>query len=460
MICIPIRKNKIKLLLKKHPMNMKKIIFLSLIATFVCLVSLSAQNEIFNQDSILIETVSNDSISNSNSNTNSNEKALEVSILNDLSKDNIKDDWNLFGWVSFIIALISAIFAIITWREQKETEKHTRKAPISVQLGKMKDLSRHFYRNLICTSACILRFRHKNNIDYEGNKKFYPSESNLLKLQTLPDDVVLDIDTDNSYYGQLHELKLLLRNYNVEIEVASEHLSRNNIKDKSLEQDFDNLIFKPLHLIKEAMDVEIGLSKSEKNKHAIVLRGLCDMIIEHFNKLRIKSNFDLLSNNREDISPSECLQQLLEEDDKGNVIGYNKIIDTKKGLERSFQNIIKKLESGKTEWLKIDKSDNDINVTIIKNGCLKHLKDYITTENFTEAKELCDFIDEITSSPTNDNISKFCSKPELNDSFNYPELRYYFKYLSEAQWDYFKLLNYMIAIDTIIETNRIGMVNY
>lgn len=393
----------------------------------------------------------------------------QVVIVNDATRDFAGDGWDLFGWSTFVTALFSLLLAFITWTAQKDTEKHTRKAPISAQLNSLRDLARHFYRNLVCTTACIVRFNHKNNKDNGGNRVCYPSESNLRKMHALPDDVVMDIDTDDCDYSSLHELKLLLRNYNVEVDVASMHLSRKNITNDSLEQDIDNLIFKPLFLVKRALSVEKGLTKPEKDMPYFIFRSMCDMVIEHFTKLMEKQNFVLLANNRANILASECIAQLLSKDSEGKVISISEDIDVKGGLARSFNNLVDGLKSDETNGLvtieEKTETGKKIYITLKRDAFLAYLKSYISTvklaNNSKKANDLCEFIDKITATDNRTKIiEEYIPNQEEQNHFDYKGLNDYFAYLASAEWDYFTLLNYMLAVDVVIETDRIGMINY
>lgn len=90
-------------------------------------------------------------------------------------------------------------FAKITFEAQKQTEQHTSNAPKSAQIGKLKDLPRHFYRNLICACAMTLKYYDDSNKKIWGKRINYPSESNVLKLKTLPDEIIYDIDEEENH---------------------------------------------------------------------------------------------------------------------------------------------------------------------------------------------------------------------------------------------------------------------
>lgn len=201
-------------------------------------------------------------------------------------------------WIGWWVAIFSLIVAAITFWAQSKTEKHTQNAPISAQIGQFKDLTRHLYRNLVCTSAAIAKYNIEENIlpdsdDSSNKKKAFPSESNFNKLKTMPDDVILDIDVNENTYAALHELRVLLRNYNIEIDVASNHISRPSVWEEALDQDFDNLLFKPFHLVKSAFEPESLLMSADSGLRSLPDRSVLIVLEEHFDKL--KSNFKTLA---------------------------------------------------------------------------------------------------------------------------------------------------------------------
>ena len=335
------------------------------------------------------------------------------------------DGWNLFGIFTFIVALISAFYA------QKNTELHTTNAPIGVQLSTLKDLPRHFYRNLVCTCAMILKFKFG-----EKKGKVYPSEGNMWKLQTLPDDVVLpiDVDTDkeDNAYQHMHELRLLLRNYNVEVQVASEHVARKGILEETLAQDFGNLLYKPLFLIRKTFNFKRSLNKEslpDDYQVQYVLEAISSMTKEHFNKLLEAANF-------------KCL-----------------------------------FEKGTTAYLAIVMPKGKVDLSIFDKGgdilrSIEYLLKYTGDKVSPKVKTLMrhDVIDEssaILSINNAEEFTQFCiskdfikAGEEPKAAALYPHLAPYLNYLHKPDWDTVAILKFILAIDAAIETNRIGMVNY
>ncbi len=341
------------------------------------------------------------------------------------------DDWNLFGIITFIIALFSAIFTYVTYKAQKNTELHTTNAPIDVQLSTLKDLPRHFYRNLVCTCAMILKFKFG-----EKKGKVYPSEGNMRKLQTLPDDVVLpiDVDTDkeDNAYQHMHELRLLLRNYNVEVQVASEHVARQGIMEETLTQDFGNLLYKPLFLIRNTFNFKRSLNKEslpDDYKVKYVLDAISRMIQEHFKKLQESANFKCLFE-------KDTTAYLAIVMPKGKV--DLSIFDKGGDILRSIEYLLKYTGDKVSPKVK----------TLMRHDVIDESSAILSINNAEEFTQFC--------------ISKDFIKAgeEPKAAALYPHLAPYLNYLHKPDWDTVAILKFILAIDAAIETNRIGMVNY
>lgn len=403
------------------------------------------------------------------------EYSAMLKIADNTQQDPIKDDWNLYGWVAFVIALISLFVAGVTLWAQWQTERHTTNAPVEVQLWKLKDLPRHFYRNLVCTCAIIIKYRAEGK---EKQRKRYPSESNLMKLQTLPDDIVLPIDVNKSRaYRYMHELKLLLRNYNVEVEVAAKHLSRKTITDASLVQDFDNLLFKPLYLTQRKFDFERSLSKD--SKVALEDQTIYAILNEHFRKLKEPSNFKVLYEKEE---AQQCLQLLAQVEQGSQKNEFVEAIDTEKSLDRSINNLIRYLfkkeevDEGRTWFRKKDEATTETPETVLGDGIEYQKRGNVVTINRDSAvarltkvlkEEDAKFGAYLTSLIAIDDakaFKAFCKNhyPECISSAMalYGLLTPYLRFLSRKTWDFRSLLKHILIVDAAIETSRIGMVNF
>lgn len=148
-------------------------------------------------------------------------------------------------WFAIILSLISLIFVVYTWRSQDKTQKNTQRITPDIQKGILKDFFRHSYKNLIILTAIRIRLRQ------EGYDNFYPAEYHITKLQTGEDCIYPEVFIDNDYFcGRLHEMKLFVRNGNLEIKEVLEHLKNPNLDSKYKERGID-LINKR---IKDIMD--------------------------------------------------------------------------------------------------------------------------------------------------------------------------------------------------------------
>lgn len=168
--------------------------------------------------------------------------------------DFFGENVNLYGVLAIVLSLYSLWYTYLSYVSQSRTESNTGNVPLEHQIRKFEGLARHEYRNMVCVLAMAIRFFDKANGEEMGRHS-YPSESNILKLQAAPEDFVLDVNARMA--ATVSELQLLLRNVNIEIQVTEEHLSRRDIHDSVLYQDFDNLIFKPLFLVDNACAMEV-----------------------------------------------------------------------------------------------------------------------------------------------------------------------------------------------------------
>ncbi len=340
------------------------------------------------------------------------------------------DSWNLYGIFALIFSIWALYYAWRQYKSQKETEIHTgnaekqtKNAPISVQKGKLAALPRHFYRNLACTGAMIFNHLHPSN-GKSAARNSYPSESNLLKLQTLPDDIFLPIDIDERSYKEMHELKLLFRNYNMEILVASEHLSKRHLTDKSLEQDFDNLLFKPLFLTRRIFNYEKVLCETDVKTLSEL--AAYSIVNEHFTKLRTAGNISVL------LRPENngFLKLLLEDN-----FSYLGELDKKGALARSINFFSKE------------------DITVIKENCSSELSDFIM--GISDDKETFKKWFEDNYGGQIVDAQATLTVDELHES-----MKPYLTFVSEGKWSFKTLLYYMLAVDIAIETDRIGMINH
>lgn len=191
------------------------------------------------------------------------------------------DSENLAFWISILALFIS----LVAFMAEFVTARNTANAPYEGQIQQFEDLIRHFYRNLVCSKAMRDRFFSSDNT----NPKRYPSEIHYLKLKSLPEDAILPIN--NKLYPRLHELKLLIRNYNEDIDVALRHIVRTDLGKDVIDGDFDNLLFKPYSLTAKIVNTEDAIARSRRlyfwKPRGIKLldNSINIILLEHFIKL-------------------------------------------------------------------------------------------------------------------------------------------------------------------------------
>lgn len=200
------------------------------------------------------------------------------------------NDFNFYGIVATVLALFSLWYTFRAYRSQSLTERNTRNASVDDQVNRFKDFARHEYRNLVVVMATAVKFFSKEN-QSNGHRIAYPSEIHILKLQAGPDDFVLDVDSQIA--GTVSEMRLLLRNFNIEINVACKHLQRHGINKDVLYRDYYNLMFRPLSLVKKACEMEArmigkGVSQEKEKKYVetLVDRSKEIMLTVHLENLK------------------------------------------------------------------------------------------------------------------------------------------------------------------------------
>lgn len=387
-----------------------------------------------------------------------------VILIEDISKNFLDDGFNLLGVIGFFLGLASLYFAKVTFDAQRQTELHTTNAPKSAQIGKLKDLSRHFYRNLVCTCAMTLKYLDNSNKN-NGVRINYPSESNVLKLKTLPDEIIYDIDEEEKSYAIRHEFKLLLRNFNTEVDVASEHFSRINISDDAISQDIDNIIFKQLFLLCRSYDILLSLDKVSLPE--AVADSLHIILKEHFTKL--KENKIIDKENQ-----FMChVNRILNDTNKLNK--FKESIDPKGSLYRSYD-IIPGLMADYYSDKNRDGEKRDFDEILFaeetdKNGKKKieiivdrqKFVDSIRNEGNDKSRMLADFIDKISSITEFEKFREVFYNEGLGEKDYknvYEDIYGYFKFISQDKWMFRDLLLVIVTMDCTLETKKVGMVNF
>lgn len=365
---------------------------------------------------------------------------------------------NFYGIVGVVLALFSLLYTFRSYVSQSQTESNTRNVPIKDQVNKFRDLTRHEYRNLVVVLTTAMKFFADNNAK-DGMRKAYPSESHILKLQAAPEDFVLDINPQMA--ATVSEMRLLLRNYNIEINVACNHLSRPAINDDAVNRDYDNLIFKPLFLVRNACNMEAQLKEeenlcwreaikrhfhiskqSEQTKQqrvdALLVRSIKIIIKEHLKKIAISlpKLIDELARMQKN-SPEEYEQYR----QYFNVLTSNdgltlKAVDHTNALDRSFGYIFRgmidydKNKRKSMSWQWGNELDDDC-ISVLDS--IRDIKPVLADFKQLDAERLA-WVEEYRS---------VLVRVQANNRFDFVE--------------FFAL---MLKMDVIVELRNIGMVNY
>jgi hypothetical protein len=184
-----------------------------------------------------------------------NEYEAMTQIADNTRQNWLKDDWNVYGSLTFALAAIAFIISVLsylytkrTYFAQIKTESNTKKLSQEAQRHLLNELLRHLYRNFVITYTMRTKMK---DIKYKG----YPSEEHFEKLKIPMENIHLE-----AFYGEdekfqfMHVLYLNLRNYNEEVEVALKHIIDPVIKKQTKDEDFDTLEFKVSFLTEKIID--------------------------------------------------------------------------------------------------------------------------------------------------------------------------------------------------------------
>ena len=214
--------------------------------------------------------------------------------------------------------------------------------------------------------------------------------------------------------------------------VASDHLSKQQLTDDSLVQDFDNLLFKPFFLTRRTFEYQKILCPNTFSQNVDAVNAI---INEHFTKLMNSDNFAILlipENNAflKQMLDSDCAYIKNTLDVKGSIV---RSIKDEKCLDNSFAevNIIK------TDFIRSR-----------KNSALQKFIDGISSDKDEFIKWL------------NANYEIKDKRARLTYDDLYESMKPYLDYVTSEKWNFETLFYYILAIDIAIETDRIGMINY
>lgn len=351
------------------------------------------------------------------------------------------NDFNFYGIVATVLALFSLWYTFRAYRSQRLTECNTRNASVDDQVNRFIDFARHEYRNLVVVMATAVKFFSQEN-QSNGHRIAYPSEIHILKLQAGPDDFVLDVDSQIA--GTVSEMRLLLRNFNIEINVACEHLQRHGINKDVLYKDYYNLMFRPLSLVKRVCEMEArmikkGVSQEKEKKYVetLVNRSKEIMLTVHLENLK-DSLVDFLRgfNNSESDSSlivPESYVPYFEMLAKSQDLSFE--CDKTNALERSFRKLFG------------DEQKKDEKIESLPYKC--NFDQYKT--NF-EFKEHIDGILEMLPHLQKISPKNFEWFEQYEDTLN--------KIKVKEQFDFMQFFPLMLKMDVIAKLPEMGMVNY
>lgn len=365
---------------------------------------------------------------------------------------------NFYGIVGVVLALFSLLYTFRSYVSQSQTESNTRNVPIKDQINKFRDLTRHEYRNLVVVLTTAMKFFADDNAK-NGMRKAYPSESHILKLQAAPEDFVLDINPQMA--ATVSEMRLLLRNYNIEINVACNHLSRPAINDDAVNRDYDNLIFKPLFLVRNACNMEAQLKEEE---------NLCwrEAFKRHFH---ISKQPEQTKQQRVDALLVRSIKIIIKEHLKKIAINLPKVIDELARMQKNspeeyerYRQYFNVLTSNDGLTLKAVDHTNalDRSFGYIFRGMIDYDKNQRKSMLWQWGKELDD--DCISVLDSIRDIKPVLADFKQLDAERLAWVEEYGSALVKVQannrFDFVEFFALMLKMDVIVELRNIGMVNY
>lgn len=185
-----------------------------------------------------------------------NEYEAMAQIADNTRQDWLKDDWNVHGWVAIIISLFSLCVGGITLFAQWQTEKNTSKLSREEQKALLSDMIRHLYRNFVVSLTLRVKLEagEKSKTKGRKDKNFtgYPSEEHIKKLMVNLNDIHLNLFyKEEESHQRMNKLYVMLRNYNLELDVICDHFKSQSIDYATKSRDLETLAFKCFYLTKE-----------------------------------------------------------------------------------------------------------------------------------------------------------------------------------------------------------------
>ena len=157
-----------------------------------------------------------------------------------------RDNTNLIiAVLAFLVAILSVLIAWKaylytkwTFDSQQKTEVNTSRLTDNQQFNLLLDMIRHLYRNLVISYGLKEKMRIQKYA-------YYPSEEHLQKLKVNLSDIHLELFyRKEEQHKKMNELYLMLRNYNLEIDVFCNHFKDPSIDSKTKDRDLGTLVHK------------------------------------------------------------------------------------------------------------------------------------------------------------------------------------------------------------------------
>jgi hypothetical protein len=169
-------------------------------------------------------------------------------------------DWWTIGisFFAFVVSAFSLYYAWLTYNSQEKVAQNTQQLNPKTQYRIMIDIVRHLYRNLVVMWAITNKMRL-------SNYKIYPAEIHLQKAKVPLDIIHFELYTGLDYkqYVELQNLDLMLRNYNLELDIAAANFAKKNLKPDVKEYYIKTLLFKPGYIADKIFELFVKIYANE-----------------------------------------------------------------------------------------------------------------------------------------------------------------------------------------------------
>lgn len=155
-------------------------------------------------------------------------------------------DWD---WVALIVAAVSLIFAACTWVSQEKTQRNTMRITPDIQFALLRDIFRDTYRMLevVCALERKMEGRYATH---------YPAEYHFYKLQYSEDMIYPESFIDEpSNCSLIKNLGVNFRNANIDIHVATKHISSPAMHPEIKKHDFEMLKKRIIYTLERTREV-------------------------------------------------------------------------------------------------------------------------------------------------------------------------------------------------------------